>query len=428
MHVWIVATYEPLPTVDIESRLLRCGLLAQVLRAQGHTVTWWTSAFNHVQRRNRVRVSTTIDVDAGYRIRMLWAPEYRRSISLQRVRHNRAVATAFQLESTASRESPAVIFAAVPSLELAEQAVSVGRARGIPVVVDARDPWPDLYLTAFPRAVRAIARLALASEFRRARRIFSGATGVTAVSEEYLRWALGYAGRQRTALDGVFPIGYPMGDGAPTAIDQVMVDALRQRVSVGRDDMVVSFAGMFGASYDLETAVAAGRLLQETAGHRIRIIIAGDGDRAPQLRHAARTCATVSLPGWLHQAELAALLQVSDVGLAAYSSRARQSLPNKPFEYMAAGVPVVSSLAGELAVLLDKHEVGCQYRAGDAKSLADVLLWLSRHPAERKAMGARARALVWSEYRSEVILERLIAHLLTVSLEHEGVSTGSRRK
>ena len=40
---------------------------------------------------------------------------------------------------------PILIVAAIPSLEWAEAAVEFGRLRGIPVVIDVRDLWPDVF-------------------------------------------------------------------------------------------------------------------------------------------------------------------------------------------------------------------------------------------------------------------------------------------
>ena len=53
MRIWLVIAYEPLPKVHGNVRLLRYGMLANNLSAQGHRVTWWTSNFDHVRKRHR---------------------------------------------------------------------------------------------------------------------------------------------------------------------------------------------------------------------------------------------------------------------------------------------------------------------------------------------------------------------------------------
>ncbi len=414
MKCWIVVTYEPLPGVDRSARLLRCGILAQELARAGDEVTWWTSTFHHVRKENRFDRSRTVEVAPGLTIQMLHAPPYRRSVSWRRVRHNRRMAGAF-LDATARVTArPDVIFAAMPSLELAEAAVGFGRGRGIPVVVDARDKWPDLYLNAVPGALRGLARPALATEFRRARRLFAGATGITAISESYLTWALAYAGRPRGSADGVFPLGFPVPELSRVEV-QERAARLRERFAIPADALLCTFLGAFGSSYDLRTAIAAARLLRAAGEDRLRIVLAGTGELASRLQAEAADLPNVAFTGWLDEGDAWALLRASAVGLAPYTRQALQSLPNKAFEYMAAGLPTVSSLPGELQALLAEHAVGRQYQSGDPGTLAGALCWLADHPEERLAMGRRAEALFRERFSTPVIYPALARHLREVA-------------
>ena len=42
MRIWLITVGEPLPT-DGAERLLRAGILADMLSAKGHDVVFWTS-------------------------------------------------------------------------------------------------------------------------------------------------------------------------------------------------------------------------------------------------------------------------------------------------------------------------------------------------------------------------------------------------
>ena len=415
MRCWIVATYEPLPEVDVSARLLRCGTLAQQLTDDGDEVTWWSSTFHHVRKENRFESSRTIEVRDGLRLELLHAPPYRRNVSLRRVRHNRAMARAFWTAASSIDERPDVIFAAVPSLELAESAVRHAVERGIPIVVDARDKWPDVYLNAVPPALRSAARRTLGREFDRARRIFSAATGITGISDAYLEWALGYAGRERSARDAVVPLGFPIPDALSAAEVEGRMLQLRDSLELSPSHCVVTFLGMFGLSYDLECVVAAARLLHEAGDESVRIVLAGTGEAEGRIRRLADGLPNVRFPGWLNQGDAWALLHASRAGLAPYHADATQSLPNKGFEYMAAGIPVVSSLGGELRQLLDEEGVGLTYRAGDAASLAGALRRLASDDTERRAMGARARRLYDQRYSTSAIYSGLARHLRDVA-------------
>lgn len=426
MRCWIVATYEPLPEVDASARLLRCGTLAQQLTDDGDTVTWWSSTFHHVRKENRFETSRTITVRDGLRLELLHAPPYRRNVSLRRVRHNRAMARAFRASAAAATERPDVIFAAVPSLELAESAVRYASERGIPIVVDARDKWPDVYLNAVPPAFRGAARHALRAEFHRARRIFTAATGITGISDAYLEWALGHAGRLRSERDAVVPLGFPIPDALSASEVEERMQRLRQSLELSPSHCVVTFLGMFGLSYDLECVVAAARLLRDAGDDSIRIVLAGTGEAEGRIRRLAEGLPNVRFPGWLNQGDAWALLHASRAGLAPYHADATQSLPNKGFEYMAAGIPVVSSLGGELQQLLEEERVGVTYEAGDPVSLAAALQRLAANDAERRAMGGRARQLYDRSYSTSAIYSGLARHLRDMA--STGVSAASRTR
>src|SRR5437016_13122064 len=151
MRVWLVRAYEPLPTIDGTGRYLRYGMLARALTDRGHEVLWWTSNFDHVRKQSRFgNPPVTVEMWPGFTLRVLRATEYKKNISIDRVRHNRSVASAREEEVRRLDVTPDLVLACVPTLELTEQAVRYARRKGIPVVVDVEDEWPEIYLSAFP--------------------------------------------------------------------------------------------------------------------------------------------------------------------------------------------------------------------------------------------------------------------------------------
>ncbi len=392
--------------LDGTYRELRCGTLADVLAARGHDVVWWSSTFDHNAKQHRSVKSRIFELRVGVTLMLLHGPGYPSNVGWQRIRHHRALARHFAREARAAGPLPDVIFTCWPIPELAEQAVLFGAARGIPVIVDVRDLWPDVYLQVVPRWLRPIGRLALVTEFRRAARVVSGARAITAVSAGYLQWAIDAAGRSVRETDGVFPLGYPI----PPSAEGVDVARVRERWGVAPGELVATFAGMLGSSYDLETVIDAARQLH-AAGTPVRVLIAGDGDHARKLHDYARDLDNVRFTGWLGRDDVWALLSASDVGLASYCVDALQSLPNKPFEYMAAGLPIVSSLRGELAELIADHEIGIYYKAGDAADLASKLRLLAADSVCRARMSQRAKDLFVLMFSTDAIYPQLAARL-----------------
>jgi glycosyltransferase involved in cell wall biosynthesis len=67
----------------------------------------------------------------------------------------------------------------------------------------------------------------------------------------------------------------------------------------------------------------------------------------------------------------------------------RHSMPTKVAEYMARGVPVVTTPLPLAVDLVERHECGFVVPYGDAGAAAEAVLSLQRDPARRDAMGAR---------------------------------------
>ena len=407
MRIWLTELAEPLP-MSPGRRLMRVGLLAERLASAGHDVTWWTSTFDHVAKVQRFPEDATERVAGNYGIELLHGPGYAGNRSLARVRHHRRSAAAFARRA-ARAPAPDLVYCCLPTLEVTDAGVRYATALGIPSVVDVRDLWPDVFLRAVPAGLRLLGRWVLAGEYRRARRILRSATAIVAVSQGYLEWALRHAGRARAPGDRVFPHGYPVERFAP----EQLAGARRQLEAVGVDPQrsVCSFVGTFGSTYDLGPVLATARALLERGDRRAQFVFAGDGEGAREWRARAAGLGNVVFTGWLSAAGIAALLEMSSVGLGAYADRAPQGLPNKLYEYLAAGVPILSSLRGESQALLTGAACGLTYAAGDPGSFAAALESLLADPEQRRAMGRRALAKFERDFRADAVYAALVRHL-----------------
>ena len=156
MKVWILEISDFLPEIDGINRPYRAGMLANALIKEGHHVQWWTSTFNHQLRRQRFDNDKTLRIEKNLVIKMLHGPGYKRSISYSRWKHNKTVAARFKAEliNLTEKERPDIIYSCLPTLELCEEAIKYGKNARIPVVVDIRDQWPDIYLTLVPKIFR----------------------------------------------------------------------------------------------------------------------------------------------------------------------------------------------------------------------------------------------------------------------------------
>jgi glycosyltransferase involved in cell wall biosynthesis len=339
---------------------------------------------------------------------------YSGHVSFARILNHYLVADRFH-RFACNESVPDIILCSLPTLELSVEATAYGRKNSVPVVIDARDMWPDIFLEPVPVLLRPLAKVALQPFRAMARRACSGASAVIGITPRFVEWGLMYAGRERAALDRDFPLAYP----EPRLPAADLSSAIRRWVSMGvrKDRFVACFFGMLGARHllEIEPVIEAARILK---GHErdFLFVLCGTGDQLDCYKHLAKDCPNVLFPGWLGAADIWALMQLASVGLAPYASSPSFviSVPNKAIEYFCGGLPVVSSLKGTLAELLAAHRCGATYENGNAQELAALLVDLRAHPVRLAEMSQNARSLHESRYKAETVYQNMVDHLIQV--------------
>lgn len=415
MHVWLVTIGEPLPRDGCQERLLRTGILADHLSREGHQVSWWTSAFDHVRKKQRSAGDERIAIAAGYNLWLLHANRYSRNVSLRRIINHRSIARKFR--KLAPREPrPDVILCSWPTVELCVEAVRLGNIWGVPVVLDIRDMWPDAILDLAPRVLRPAARIAMRSAYQDARYAASHATAITGITDKIVDWGLRFAGRSRSEWDRAFAMGYQIQTAASERDEEALEFWRTRGISGSKSAFIVCFFGTIGRHFEFETVFRAARRLEQTS-RGIKFVLCGDGPHLSRWRQSAAACPNIILPGWVDAAKIRSLMRLSSAGLAPYVSSwdFAISIPNKPVEYLSAGLPVVSSLQGELAELLAINECGLTYRNGSADDLVRVLADCYDHPTKLAKMAENAARLYQSRFVAETIYGQMGDYLNQVA-------------
>lgn len=343
---------------------MRTWMLAEAAAAAGHTVTWWSSTHSHQQKQLLATEDRTVDVDGRFTLRMIQAGAYKSNRSLRRVLHHRQLARRFsQLAESESR--PDIIVASYPIIGFAQAAIDFGRKYGIPVVVDVRDPWPDVFRTLFPSSLSWLGEATVRFFDRDARRCLAGSSGIVAVSEGFLAWALEKAGLSRRTPDRVFYIG---GHAAAESMANLDRNAVIPSASLRPDQVVIAFVGSFGHSYQLDLIGDLARRLSQQGNDNVHFVLVGDGMQRDAVAAYAEALSNVTYLGWQDANTVRRVLAVTDIGIAPYNVLPG-CMPNKVCEYLAAGLPVLNSTYGDLPPLLEEYEAGFSYAPGDLDAL-----------------------------------------------------------
>ena len=342
-------------------------------------------------------------------LNLLHTGQYSRSISFRRYLHHRALARRFRTEAR-RRLEPDVVVTAFPIIDLAYEAVEYAVVRGIPVIVDVRDLWPDILVDLVPGFLRPAATGLLRRAYRRSRRLLSAADSVVAVSHGYLRWASALGERQSADSDTVYYIGFD--DTGRDAVERSSHTESFWRSLAGKT--VFTFVGSFGRSYELSLVCDAAERLCRQGDGDTHFVLAGDGDQFRSVLRRAKALPNVSLVGWLGGDDLRRVLKASHVGLAPCVSRP-DTMPNKVFEYLAAGIPVISSLRGEMEQVLEETNTGLSYDPGDVETFCRHVGKLAREETLRRTMAINARELFLARFDAQDIYRGFVNHIEKVA-------------
>ena len=376
--------------------------LVPLLLSRGHRVTWWASTFSHQRKALLFDRDQVFDVQRHFRLRLLASGTYDRNVSLRRYLHHRRLGHRF-LKVARTLQPPDAIVCAFPVIDLAYYAARYAKALRIPLVIDVRDLWPDTFLGKLPAGSRWLGRLLFAKDFRRAHYTCAAADSLVSISQGCLDWGLTKAGRSARPADRVFHTGCP----------DALTNAVLSRAPVRPEwsgKVLFTFVGSFGSSYNLRSICDVAEMCLAGGDDHVHFVLVGDGDQYTDIVRRAVRLPNVTLTGWIGQEALTDLLKASDVGMAPLRS-VRDAMPNKPYEYFAAGLPILSSREGEMEALLDQHDVGSSYRDGDVGRLRELVLAFAADPTRRAACSRNARALYESRFRAEDIYARYARHV-----------------
>ena len=150
LKVWLVKEGEALPTDEGQQRFLRMGLIGEEFDKAGANIKWFASTFDHNRKKFRVDHTVELSVNDHYSVCLLHGRNYQKNLSVGRILHFADERKQFG-KIAETMKKPDVIVAAMPNIDLALAAVKYGKKHNVPVFVDVRDMWPELYEDYFPK-------------------------------------------------------------------------------------------------------------------------------------------------------------------------------------------------------------------------------------------------------------------------------------
>jgi glycosyltransferase involved in cell wall biosynthesis len=297
-------------------------------------------------------------------------------------------------------DKPDVVFATHTPLTVGLAGADLGRYFGVPFVFEVRDLWPEALVNVGalrnPGAIWWLGRMA--------RKIYRRADHIVALSPGM--------------KEGIVRTGVP--DGKVTVIpnasdlDLFRPDldggASRQRLGLGERFAAIYFGAM-GLANGLEYVIEAARILAERGDRRIVLVLHGNGGKRAELENLARqhNLDNVVFSDLVQdKEEMARIVAACDVCLTIYRAAKEHTWsPNKLFDALAAGRPVLVNVPGWLREVVDRGQCGWYVDPHQPAALADALEKLANDPGLCRQMGANARVLAEREFDRRILADRL---------------------
>ena len=120
----------------------------------------------------------------------------------------------------------------------------------------------------------------------------------------------------------------------------------------------------------------------------------------------------------MKKADLAGLMKAADIGmqvLANVPAFYYGTSPNKFFDYIAAGLPVLNNYPGWLADMIEREQCGFAVPPADPGAFADALEAAADEREKLPDMGRKAKALAMREFDREQLANRWVDWVTGVS-------------
>jgi len=186
-------------------------------------------------------------------------------------------------------------------------------------------------------------------------------------------------------------------------------------------DLLVLFAGTHGIANGLDRVLDAAKELKSRNNSHIKFLLIGQGKLKSSLMVRAKKDGlnNVIFHEPVSKFRLAGLMRETDVGLQVLANIPAfyyGTSPNKFFDYISAGLPVLNNYPGWLTDMINENNCGFSIRPDDAVAFADALEMAAENKVDLKVMGANSKSLAVRRFDRKVLAENWVDKLENVYL------------
>lgn len=284
----------------------------------------------------------------------------------------------------------------VRDLPMALSALLVGKLRKIPVILDMAECYPELIRLIWKFEPFKIANIAVRNPF-----LADIIEHFVINSVDYI-WVMIEESRNRLISKGISSEKISIVSNTPVyerfkKTTQTFSGILKHN----KDKLILLYVGFVNYSRGLDTVIESLPFLLRKHINILCVII-GTGSAEHTLKDKVKELKiedNVAFEGWIDNKLIPEYVASSDICLVPHHKCGHwdNTIPNKLFDYMAAGKPVVASDVAPIERIVSKIKCGLIFKSGNAENLAKQLSILTDQNL-REEMGKNGMKAVEEEY------------------------------
>jgi glycosyltransferase involved in cell wall biosynthesis len=399
---------------------MRAMNLANALVLRGHEVVIFSADFDHQKKLHRHGKSKKIIVSERLSIQLISSPGYKKNMGFMRLLDHFILAINLnKLLKMHIEKLPDLVFIGYPPIETAFVMVRWLRRHNIPSVIDVKDQWPDLFFDSLPAYSHFFAKLILTPYFYAAKKTMSSATAFCSMSNSFLKWMSNVGNRQLEPRDIVAPLTVPLSAIGKEELTSAEIWWMNLGVT-GDSKRRLCFVGSLSPAFDFASIhKVALEFLNE--GIDCQFVICGSGSAEVEFRGLLGELSNVIFAGWVDLPKIHVLAKCSSASLAPYKNTKNfiDNIPNKIVDSLAHGLPILTTLSGEVKEMIENANVGIYYSSSDSALLKRSIINLIENDDFQSKLSNNALKLYSDKFSAEKVYGELVDKL-------EGMVIGER--
>jgi colanic acid biosynthesis glycosyl transferase WcaI len=361
---------------------------ARALAGRGHDVQVLTGYPNYpggrIYEGFKVRLFESTEVQGISILRVALYPSHDNSAFRRLLNYTSFAISAAVIGPFAVRRAE-VMYVYHPPASVALPALLIGKLRGIPIVYDIQDLWPDTL-----RATGMVnSKILLWLVEKWSQLTYRGVDRIVVLSGGFKK-ALVARGVPESKIEIIHNWSHE-----DLILPILKSESLAQNLGLA-DRFNILFAGTMGKAQGLDAVISAAEILRH--GYpKIQFVLVGGGVEVDRMKRLVKDKAltnVVFLPR-RPPSEIAGILMLADVLLVHLRKDPlfRITIPSKVQTYLSVGKPILVGVEGDAAEIVTKAKAGVAYDPEFPSELADACVRLYQLPkSDRDQMGINGRS------------------------------------